>query len=360
MTCVFAVGLVFLFAGSLPAQTAKWKFLVLGDTRGDGGPINTNILAELVSAITHEKPEFILVAGDLVHWGSLESFQAWTNALAPAYQAGIGVFPVTGNHDLGDVASFRRVFGPQIPDNGPGGELDRTYFLVHSNALILALDNYAGTSPINQAWVDAVLATNAQLHVFALGHEPAFKALHADCLDADPAGRDVFWRSLRNVQAHAYFCGHDHFLNHARIEDGDGDPSNDVHQYISGGGGGPLYDGFAYDGANGGWTPVEVMHASTNGYLRVSIETNTVTMTLVHRTTPGTYLDTTDVFSRTLRPRLNASCDSGALTLTWRGGGVLQAAAEPGGPFTNVLGATSPMLVQKPAEESKFFRVNLP
>jgi len=34
--------------------------------------------------------------------------------------------------------------------------------------------------------------------------------------------------------ARAYLCGHDHGYAHARIDDGDGDYSNDVHQFVVG------------------------------------------------------------------------------------------------------------------------------
>jgi len=345
---------------SVPAQTGKWKFLVYGDTRGDGVPINTNILRELAYATTNESPAFVLVPGDLVNSGGLSYFQGWTNLMSPVYQAGIGVYPVMGNHDANAVSAWQSVFGPQIPDNGPALELDRTFFLIYSNALVLAFDNYAGGQPINLPWMNAVLATNLQLHVFAMGHQPAFKANHSDCLDDYPATRDAFWNTLSNVQARAYFCGHDHFFDHIRADDSDGDPANDVHQFIAGGGGAPLYASYAYDGVNSIWSPVGVMHDMTNGYLRVEMENRKVTMTYVHRTTPGNYVDTSDVFAYSLQPRLSWSSTGGVLSLSWRGGGALQASANVDGNFADVPDAASPCVVTNLTEARQFFRVRQP
>lgn len=352
--CLILCGVVV----SASAQTNKWKFLVYGDTRGDAVPINTNILRELAYATTNEGPAFVLVPGDLVNSGSLSSFQGWTSIMGPVYQAGIGVYPVMGNHDANAVSAWKSAFGAQVPDNGPGAELDRTFFLAYSNALILAFDNYAVVGQlINLPWMNAVLATNLQLHVFAMGHQPAFKANHTDCLDDYPTTRDAFWHALNNVRARTYFCGHDHFFDHLRADDGDGNSANDVHQFITGGGGAPFHTTYAYDGTNNMWAPLNVTHDMTNGYLRVEIEASKVTMTYVHRTTPGVYVDTSDVFAYTLQPRLSWSNTDGALSLSWRGGGALQAASDVDGNFADVPDTSSPCVLTNLAEIRQFFRV---
>lgn len=108
-----------------------------------GVPINTNPVCELASATNNENPAFLLVPGDWVESRRRASFPGWNNVMAPVYRAGIGVYPVMGNHDSGDVATWKSVFGAQIPDNGPGTELERAVFPAYSNALMLAFDNYA-------------------------------------------------------------------------------------------------------------------------------------------------------------------------------------------------------------------------
>ncbi len=116
-----------LLAGAAHAQSQKWQFLVYGDSRGTNSTsaqINTNALAELVRATTNTspKPAFVLVPGDLVNSGTLSAFQSWTNIMAPVYAAGIGVYPIMGNHDIASVSAYTSVFGASIPDNGPASE----------------------------------------------------------------------------------------------------------------------------------------------------------------------------------------------------------------------------------------------
>lgn len=271
----------------------------MGDSRGtnSSNQINTNILAELARATTNEKPAFVLVPGDLVYSGSSAAFKTWTNAMGPVYQAGIPIYPVIGNHDLGDTNAYVQTFGAAIPDNGPAGEINRTYSIMYSNALILALDNYVSSGRVNQAWVNSVLASNYMPHVFAFGHMPAFKLNHADTLDDFPADRNAFWSSLSNAKVRAYFCGHDHFYDHVRLDDGDGNSTNDLHQYIVGTAGAPLTTDGTYNGNNGSWSPARVLHEQQYGYLVVDIDQLDVAMTWKHRIAANTFVASADIQS---------------------------------------------------------------
>ncbi len=352
-------------AGTVPA--APWKFLVVGDSRGTdaNNQINTTILTELAKATVAEKPAFILVPGDLVASGTQTAFEQWTNLMAPVYQAGIRVYPVIGNHDAADVPGFLRVFGATLPTNGPAGEIARTYSFVYSNALFLALDVYVTnhTLRVNQNWVDAVLATNHQRHVFAMSHVPAFKVLHADCLDDYAPERNRFWMSLSNAQCRMYFCGHDHFFDHMRLDDGDGRTNNDVHQFIVGTGGAPLAADGVYDGVNATWTPARVFHEQQYGYLSVQVDGDNVSSTWYHRIRANTYRATAERLAYTAPasvPTLNITYSSRRLTLTWSGTALLQAAGSPSGPFTNVSAATSPYVVTNLTQRATFYRLVQP
>ncbi len=288
-----------LLSGAVPSAYG-WKFLVCGDSRGNSltEQVNTAILSEIARAVTNEAPEFVLFPGDLVYAASPAAFTEWKAAMAPVYAAGIPVYPVMGNHELADVTAFISAFDGDIPDNGPPGELNRTYAVTGPNALILAMDLYAAPHRVNQPWVNSILATNILPHVFAIGHEPAFKVSHLDTLDDYPAERDIFWRSLAYANATAYFCGHDHFYDHSRLDDGDGNPSNDIHQYIVGTGGAPLYGDGLYDGINSAWTPQRIRHESQYGYVVVEINDMAVTITWKHRVAPGVYEATTDIYQK--------------------------------------------------------------
>jgi len=251
---VMALGAVAILVvvSSASFAAAPWKFIVSGDSRGGDNGINAPILAEIASQIVGHNPDFVLFPGDLVSGYTtpaiLESqLLNWRTTMQPVYAAGIGVYTIRGNHDAGSVTAWNNVFtgAYALPGNGPAGEQNFTYSVSHKNALVLGLDQYVTSHRVNQPWVDAQLATNSSPHVFAFGHDPAFEAQHGDCLDSYPANRDAFWQSLADAGARAYFAGHDHFYDHARVNDGNGDLDDDLHQYIVGTAGAPLRD----------WTP---------------------------------------------------------------------------------------------------------
>jgi hypothetical protein len=161
---------------------------------------------------------------------------------------------------------------------------------------------------VNQEWLDAQLAANTKPHIFITGHEPAFRALHPDCLDNMPAERDAFWASIRNAGGRTYLTGHDHFYDHARVDDGDGNPDNDIHQYIIGSAGAPLYTWSPiYSGDNSYYTIEQLYHAENYGYVLVEVDGFNVTLTWMQRHTndleiPGTY-QPDEVWSYTVTPR---------------------------------------------------------
>jgi hypothetical protein len=339
-----------------------WKFLIYGDSRGldDANPVNTAILSELASETTNQQPAFVVVPGDLVDVGDLPAFQTWSNVMAPVYAAGIGVYPAIGNHEYeGDPESYTTFFGPGLPTNGPPDNVTLTYALSYSNVLVLSLDEYYLGYQVNTNWLTAVLATNTCLHIFPMGHVPAFKVNHEDCLQEVPDARDTFWNMLSNVACRVYICGHDHFYDHSRLDDGDGDPSNDIHQYIVGTAGAPLYDDGAYDGVNDGWTPTRVLHERQYGYVVAEIDGPKATFTWYHRTGIGTYAATSDVFSYTLAPVIAPQLSNGALTLTWAGGGTLESAPDPSGPWTSLGKGISPCVITNLTPPQIYYRVRL-
>ena len=194
---------------------------------GEGGLESTLLAFESELDATVVSPDGIEGVELLLEPVGFPPAQVYQKAL---YEAGIPVFPATGNHDLSSDGAVAAVFGRNIPTNGPADEVGTTYALRHRNALVLVLNEYAGTNQyrVNQPWVDAVLATNTLSHVFALGHIPAFKLYHQDCLGLYAPERDAFWNSLSNAHARIYFGGHDHFYDHARLDDGDGSSFNDL------------------------------------------------------------------------------------------------------------------------------------
>ena len=177
---------------------------------------------------------------------------------------------------------------------------------------------------VNQQWFDTQLAANTQPHIFIAGHETAFRALHTDGLDNRPAERDEFWASIRNAGGRTYFAGHDHFYDHALIDDGDGNPGNNIHQYIIGTGGARPYAWSPpYSGNNSYYTVEQLYHAENYGYVLVEVDGPNVTLTWMQRQTkdlsiPGIY-QPGDVWSYAVNP--------GAIVLSPNGGENMAAAS---------------------------------
>lgn len=288
LSCLAAVFFaLILCCGAVSAETS-WKFIAVGDSQGRDNGINAIILQELVGEILVQDVDCVAFCGDLVWGGRPDTFadelQTWRSVMAPVYQAGVSVYPCRGNHEnWGSVEVWQEVFS-DLPDNGPVGEKHMTYAALHKNALFVALDEFVNPHRVNQAWLDQQLARNPVPLVFAFGHEPAFHAFHYDCLDDFPAHRDRFWDSLRRSGGRSYFTGHDHFFNCAWVDDGDGDWSNDLFQFISGTAGAPFYPfSLPYDGDNSYYTVRPVYHAQRYGYNLVEVSDLDVSFTWMER-----------------------------------------------------------------------------
>jgi PKD repeat protein len=310
--------------------TNTWRFAFVGDTHV---PL-TAIPAEIASAVVNDDAKFLIIAGDVTESGtdcSLSTFTSqlttWRSEMAPLANSGIPLYVVRGNHEddvPNGLAEWTNFFSGaySMPTNGPAGEIDLTYStaLTYSNALFVGLDDYVNIHEVDQPWLNQQLANNRLPHIFVYGHEPAFKAFHTDCLGSEPSARNTFWSSLTSAGAKVYLCGHDHFFNVARIDNGDGNPTNDLYQFIVGTGGSTNWPPQLYNcnGTNAPYTPINLWNITeTYGYLLVEISgpgTNDlgVTMTWKQRTYDTStasyiYVATTNVFTYSA---VNRSVDS--------------------------------------------------
>lgn len=295
-----------------PDKPKAWRFAVVGDTHVTW---NSDTIAEMIPYFLEDSVDLILLCGDIVQGGrrttaaELEAeLMMWQNIFDPLYDAGIGVYPVRGNHenDADDnIAVWNNFFynDKAMPQNGPAGETNLTYSLNHKNALFIGLDTYVNIHRINQDWINEQLASNNQPHIFVFGHEAAFKVFHSDCLDDYLDERNTFWESLSNAGVKAYFCGHDHFFDVTEIDDGDNNQENNVYQIVVGGGGAWLMPNYRYNGDNAGYKINPVYHRKEHGYVLVEISGSTmsdldVTITWKERFVEGSgvrYLSTTNV-----------------------------------------------------------------
>ena len=289
------------------------RFVVTGDSRGGYGDpdgVNGEILSEIATATIAEAADFIVFTGDLI-WGYASSgpvetqLSTWISIMQPVYDAGIGVYPLRGNHEIGvgTKENWDNVFTGDyaLPGNGPVGEENITFSATRKNVFIAGLDQYVNPHVINQSWLDEQFESNTQPHVFVFGHEPAFKAYHEDCMDDNATDRDIFWDSIKAEGGRTYFSAHDHFYDHSRIDDNDGEPNNDLHQFIVATAGAGLYStDWDYDGVNGAWTPQRIYKEINYGYLLVETTGPQVTLTWKRRTAPGVYEPGGDVLTYTV------------------------------------------------------------
>lgn len=259
---------------------SKWRFAVLGDTHVG----SSDTVGEMIPFLLADSIECVLVCGDLAEGGlacSAAELEAqltwWQSIFAPLYDAGIGVYPVNGNHEddaHNNISVWNTVFSGafSLPQNGPSGEQNLTYSFTHKNALFIGLDNYVNIHTVNQNWLDQQLDANTLPHVFVFGHEAAFKVFHGDCLDDSVTNRNAFWQRLTEENVRAYFCGHDHFVDVAKVDDGDGNANNDIYQYLVGTGGGWLMSQYSnYNGTNTPYIPKRIFHDMEFGYALVEV-----------------------------------------------------------------------------------------
>jgi hypothetical protein len=253
----------------------KWRFAVVGDTHVG----SSDVIAEMIPFLLADSIDFILLPGDIAEGGLGASgaqlrtqLTQWKTIFEPLYAKGIGVYPLRGNHEddaRDNINAWNTVFSGSsiLPQNGPTGEENLSYSFKHKNALVIGLDNYANIHTVNQPWLNQQLSANTLPHVFVFAHEAAFKVFHADCLDDSLAARNIFWQSLAKAGVKVFFCGHDHFLDVSRVDDGDGNLNNDVYQYLAGTGGGWLMSQYSnYNGDNTPYFPKRVFHEMEFGY----------------------------------------------------------------------------------------------
>ena len=263
----------------------------MGDSRSDIWGVNTPVLSKLVQAVIKEDVELVIFTGDAVFGSYFLGAQmpSWLQTMQPLWDAGIKVYPTRGNHEsqginLNALTAWQNSFvnDRKLPSNGPVGHDKATYSVLHRNALFISIDNYLSKTKVPQDWLDVQIAEMEVPHLFVFAHEPAFKLQHEDCLDDFPLKRDAFWHSLREAGARTYFCGHDHFYDHARVDDGDGNPDNDLHQYVVGTTGASQRAWSPpYNGINSGMKVEQISHVQGFGYVLAEVTGPEVTLTWI-------------------------------------------------------------------------------
>lgn len=224
---------------ALPSPHA-WRFVILGDTRGDFDPAKTPPydvstatgvslqLPRIAAKIASLHPDFVLHVGDLVGGDMYQEaallfpgvvaipyaqqFQAFKDAIQPITAAHIPFYPVRGNHEVSNTdgvdghpdpalaAAYHQAFAQYLPQNHPSQQ-GLTYSFSHKQVTVVVVDqytNYVPPSPapvpwyaphnpdwgtnlwgyhtIDQTWVRDQLHAAQTPFKIVMAHEPIFVA----------------------------------------------------------------------------------------------------------------------------------------------------------------------------------------
>lgn len=262
-----------------PPKPSSWSFGVMSDTQwttaDDGKNPNTvavDITNQLNAQFIAKGVKFVVAAGDLTDNGSVAALDTRVQFAQALYEAGIGFFPLRGNHESSKTAAaeFLRVF-PQTR-NGQQNATPRDAFIAHwddvntlpsepkglpfavgsnftspspalaglsyafdyENARVLLLDQFtpadgsANSIAAQQDWINTTLSVrSAGSHGFVFAHKPLIAENHADTLfgndpSKNPTGQDAFITSLAKNGVRYLISGHDHLHNRALVATTDG------------------------------------------------------------------------------------------------------------------------------------------
>lgn len=245
------------------AEEASWRFVSVPDflnaDRTYPVPNQQEGLDFVLSGIADEKPDFVVVPGDLVdgRWATGEDpaksirekadthYGAW-NKLVGAH--GLKIYAGMGDHEYGDdpwpagkdrfgqvnkpalLPVFREVFRKHMnpPDNGAEGLKGSTWFLRHKNLLIVSVDTFEVVDTPGKkgslvrcqvtgkqlAWVRETLDTHADARwKIVMGHVPIMPNVRSyrssNCKLVDGV-KSPLWRLMAEKKVDAYLCGEVH------------------------------------------------------------------------------------------------------------------------------------------------------
>ncbi|AFC28255.1 metallophosphoesterase [Paenibacillus mucilaginosus 3016] len=243
--------------GTVPIAAGKFRFVVMGDSRGSSNGTNEATLRALLEKVKGLKPapDFLLFTGDQVTGGYTVAKQLanWKN-IADDYFPVTSIYPALGNHE-DDEKVFSKAF-PYLPQNGAEGYGRTVYSFDHGNARFITLnsnrtnedDDYV-IDDAQLAWLEEQLKGAADKHRFVQFHVPAYPvgAHLGSSLDAAPASRDKLWALLDRYRVTAVLVGHEHNYNRRKVDasfSGSGYTfRQEIYQLTIGGAGAPLYTG---------------------------------------------------------------------------------------------------------------------
>jgi hypothetical protein len=273
------IGLVgsFAAAGSAaywPWPHRPWSFGVMSDTQWtcatDPASQNPNAVAvsiinQLNQQFIQKRVKFVIQVGDLTENGNDADIEVRATAAQALYNAGIGFFPMRGNHETyaspgngygiaavqanfpqtrGQMHTFGATHFSSPTDVSP--YLDgMSYSFDYNNARFVILDDwvtpdkgpvvnptgypYGWSIADQQEWISGRLKKTPRrpAHAFVFSHQNLMGENHQDCLftgftDANPDMQNAFFKCLKQNDVRYYISGHDHVHQRSLVASPDG------------------------------------------------------------------------------------------------------------------------------------------
>lgn len=263
---VLALAAVIGFGGV--AAEAKWSFGVMSDTQWksdlDGenpGTCAVGIATQVQQAFMDHGVDFVVQVGDLVDSVGTNGVNENVRAAAAQqlYDAGVGFYPMRGNHDDGQASAL--LFQANYPQTrGQGANVGGaanfsspfetlnglSYAFTYENARFVMIDQFRradNTGSTNNnlndqvGWVNATLgAKPANGHAFVFAHKNLIGGNHTDVIfGSNPASnidtQNAFIGALDANGVRYYNGGHDHMHHRSLVASPDGQSS--VQQIIT-------------------------------------------------------------------------------------------------------------------------------
>ena len=270
--------------------TAPWSFGVMADTQWTGvaddgknpNSVAVDVITQLNQQFIAQGVKLVVAVGDVTDNGTTAALDTRAVFAQPLYNAGIGFFPLRGNHEssAANATEFARIF-PQTqnginnatptdvlsssnPDaatqpnpvksgstfsvgsgfSSPSPNLNGlSYSFTYNNAKFVLLDQFVPTDgkasdgttyDVNnnaiasqQTWISSTLAHPANAQAFVFGHKGLITENHTDTLlganpNVNASAYNAFESSLQANGVKYYINGHDHMENRALVTSPDG------------------------------------------------------------------------------------------------------------------------------------------
>lgn len=169
--------LALLAACNEESKSSSFSFIYMGDSQANPETGDYSEWGNLLrmAAEDKSKPEFVMIAGDLVNDGNDPAeWDLFFEAGEDVFKQ-LPLYPAMGNHDNSEL--FKELF--DLPENGPLGKEKAFYSFDYGDAHFLVLDsNTMGAANLEDiAWVEKDLEKTDKNYIIVMFHHPAYPAI---------------------------------------------------------------------------------------------------------------------------------------------------------------------------------------